>query len=49
MTKEKATIQVRIYPSTHKRLKIRAAKAGATIAEAIDVIEKIKVPTPTIK
>jgi predicted HicB family RNase H-like nuclease len=40
MKKEQATVQVRIYPSTHKTLKVKAAKFGVTLAEYIRLIEK---------
>lgn len=35
-TKQKATVQVRIYPKTHKRLKINSARLGISLAEIID-------------
>jgi hypothetical protein len=40
MKKETATAHVKIYPSTHRRLKVRAAKLGTTIARLIDTLEK---------
>lgn len=33
--KEKAIQQVRVYKSTHKKLKVEAAKKGVTLAELI--------------
>jgi predicted HicB family RNase H-like nuclease len=35
-TKKKATASVRIYPSTHKRLKLNAAQAGMSMAKYIE-------------
>jgi predicted HicB family RNase H-like nuclease len=35
-TKQKATVQVRIYPDTHKRLKVKAARCRVSLAEMID-------------
>lgn len=37
-TKQKATVQVRIYPKTHKRLKIKAAKCQISLAETVDML-----------
>lgn len=47
-----ATVPVRIYPSTHKRLKIRAAELGWSLAQVIDYAEsvmKVKYPSPARK
>jgi hypothetical protein len=38
--KQKALHQVRLYPSTYKRLKIRAAKLGNSFAELVDTLSK---------
>ena len=43
----KATIPVRIYPSTHKRLKIRGAELGWTLAQLIDYAESVMPHAPT--
>ena len=40
--KEKATVPVRVYPSTRKRLNIKAAKKSTTLAEIIDALSKEK-------
>lgn len=40
--KEDATAQLRIYPSTHKRLKIRAAEAAVSLAEIVEQISNDK-------
>ncbi len=37
---ETATKPVRVYPSTHKRLKIKAAKENKSLAEFIDGLSK---------
>ena len=42
MATQNAVQQVRIYKSTHKRLKIKAAKKGKSLAEYIDLLEKNK-------
>jgi predicted HicB family RNase H-like nuclease len=34
--KEKAIIPVRVFPATHKKLKIMSAKQGKTLAELIE-------------
>ena len=39
----KATIPVRVYPSTHRRLKIKAAKLGWTLAQVIDYADSVLV------
>jgi hypothetical protein len=39
-TKQQADAQVRIYPSTRKRLKVRAAQLGITVAELIDKLSR---------
>jgi len=38
--KEQATSQVRIYPSTTKRLKLRAVQLGMPFAELADKLSK---------
>lgn len=35
---EKDTVSIRIYPKTHKRLKIKAAKLNISLAETTDVM-----------
>jgi len=35
-TKQTATVNIRIYPKTHKRLKIKSAKLGISLAETAD-------------
>jgi hypothetical protein len=42
MAKEtkKTTQQVRIYPATNKRLKLRALKLGVPFAELVDKLSK---------
>lgn len=40
MEKQKAVKHVRLYPSTFRRLKIAAAKAGITIAAFIDQLSR---------
>lgn len=39
-TKQQADAQVRIYQSTRKRLKIRAAQLGISFAELVDKLSK---------
>ena len=39
---EKATTAVRVFPTTHKRLKIRAAKEKKTLATVIDELSRPK-------
>lgn len=46
MTKEKATAHIRVFPSTHRRLKIKAAKEGKNLPEYIDFLEREKLSTP---
>jgi len=36
MIKEKATARVKVYPSTHKKLKVGAAKNSKTLAAFIE-------------
>jgi predicted HicB family RNase H-like nuclease len=36
--KQKALLQVRLYPNTHRKLKIRAAKMGVSIARLIELL-----------
>lgn len=38
VTKQKATINIRIYPKTHKRLRIKSAKLGISLALATDIV-----------
>lgn len=38
---EKAEMQVRIYKSTHKRLKVRGAELGWSLAQVIDYAESV--------
>jgi hypothetical protein len=38
--KQKAVHQVRLYPATYKRLKVRAAKLGIRLAELVDKLSK---------
>lgn len=38
--KEKATATVRLYPSTRRRLNIKAAKEDKTLAQVIDELSK---------
>jgi len=40
--KENATIRVRVFPSTHKKLRIRGANTGQTIAELVKVLVDTK-------
>lgn len=40
MNKEKAIAAVRLFPSTRKRIKVKAARYNKTIAEYIDLIER---------
>lgn len=40
MNKEQATEQVRLFPSTRRRIKAKAARADMTMAEFIDVMTK---------
>lgn len=40
MTKENATTLIRIFPTTHKKLKIECAKQGLTLAELIEKLAK---------
>ena len=50
MNKQKAEIQVRIYPMTHKRLKMKAAKYGHSLSEVIDNLSKaIHYPIELVK
>jgi len=37
---ETAKARARLYPSTYKLLKLRAAQDGTTIAEVVDAIER---------
>jgi len=37
---QKAVHQVRLYPTTYKRLKIRAAKMGVSLAALVDNLTK---------
>jgi hypothetical protein len=39
-TKQKAVHQVRLYPTTYKRLKIKAAQLGISLAELLDKLSK---------
>ena len=39
-TKEKACVNVRLFPSTHKSLKILAAKKGMSFAEVVSFLVK---------
>jgi predicted HicB family RNase H-like nuclease len=39
-TQEKGIAHVRIYPSTHKRLRLLAARKGLTLVEIIDQLSK---------
>lgn len=39
-SKELATAIIRAYPSTHRRLKIEAAKRGVSISELLDILTK---------
>jgi hypothetical protein len=40
--RKRATAQVRLYPSTRQRLKVRAAQLGISVAELIDKLSKPK-------
>ena len=38
--KEKATVRIRVYPSTHRRLRLASAKAGCSLANTIEQLSK---------
>lgn len=37
MSKETASVVIRVYPSTRKKAKIRAARNNSTIAEVVEL------------
>ena len=45
--KEKATARVKVYPSTHKKLKVGAAKQGKTLAAHIEYLTTLKASSST--
>ena len=51
MAKEKATIKIRVHPSTRRKLRIEAAKRGLTIGELVAELvgNKIKNEKPISK
>jgi hypothetical protein len=40
--KEQATRHLRIYPSSHARLRVMAARRGVSIAAMVDILTKQK-------